>query len=180
MSIDIHGTTVVCVRKDGHCAMAADGQVTQGQNSVLKATARKLRRIYNDKVVIGFAGSTADAVTLYELFEKKLEAVGGDLTRAAIDFAKQWRTDKTLSKLDAMMMATDGKDMFYLSGVGDVIAPDGDVMAIGSGGLYALSAAEAYLDSGVDLDALEIARRSIKIASTICIYTNDNITSEVI
>lgn len=176
----LYGTTIVCVRKDGRIAIAGDGQVTQGESCILKGNTRKVRRIFNDKVIIGFAGSTADAITLYELFEQKLKEDNGDLTRASVDLAKQWRTDKTLRNLEALLLATDGKKMFYISGSGDVIEPEDDVMAIGSGGYYALSAARAYLDSKVDYSAEEIARRSIKIASQICVYTNDNIICEVL
>ena len=180
MTNDLRGTTIVAVRKDGRVAIAGDGQVTQGQSSILKGNARKVRRIYNDKIVIGFAGSTADAITLYELFEKKLAEDNGDLTRAAVDLAKQWRVDKQLRNLEALLLATDGKRMFYISGVGDVIEPEDDCMAIGSGGNYAIAAARAYLDSNAELSAEEIARRSIKIASQICVFTNDHITCEVI
>ena len=177
--LDLKGTTIVCVRKNGRIAIAGDGQVTGGQNYVVKGNARKVRRIYNDKIVIGFAGTTADAITLYELFEQKLGSANGDLTRAAVDLAKQWRVDKQLRNLEALMLATDGKRMFYISGTGDVLEPDDDCMAIGSGGTYALAAARAYLDSGVALEADEIARRCIKIASGICVYTNDHIICEV-
>ena len=177
--LDLKGTTIVCVRKNGRIAIAGDGQVTGGQNYVVKVNARKVRRIYNDKIVIGFAGTTADAITLYELFEQKLGSANGDLTRAAVDLAKQWRVDKQLRNLEALMLATDGKRMFYISGTGDVLEPDDDCMAIGSGGNYALAAARAYLDSGVALEADEIARRCIKIASGICVYTNDHIICEV-
>lgn len=179
-SLDLKGTTIVAVRKDGRIAIAGDGQVTGGQSYVVKGNARKVRRIYDGKVVIGFAGTTADAITLYELFEQKLNADNGDLTRAAVDLAKQWRMDKQLRNLEAVMLASDGRRMFYISGTGDVLEPEEDCMAIGSGGNYALAAAKAYLDSKVDLDAEEIARRCIRIASTICVYTNDNIICEVV
>ena len=175
----MNGTTICCVRKDGHIAIAGDGQVTQG-NTVVKGNARKVRRLYDNKVIIGFAGSTADAFTLYELFESKLKTYGGDLTRAAVELAKQWRMDKQLRNLEAMMIASDGVKMFLISGVGDVLEPEGDTLAIGSGGDFARSAAEAYLDSKAGLSAEEIARRSVKIASNICIYTNSNIITEVI
>ncbi len=175
----MQGTTICCVRKNGHIAIAGDGQVTQG-NTVVKGNARKVRRLYDGKVIIGFAGSTADAFTLFELFEAKLKTYSGDLTRAAVELAKQWRMDKQLRNLEAMMIASDGIKMFLISGVGDVLEPQGDTLAIGSGGDFARSAAEAYLDSKVDLTAEEIAKKSVKIASEICIYTNSNIITEVI
>ncbi len=175
----MQGTTICCVRKNGHIAIAGDGQVTQG-NTVVKGNARKVRRLYDGKVIIGFAGSTADAFTLFELFEAKLKTYSGDLTRAAVELAKQWRMDKQLRNLEAMMIASDGVKMFLISGVGDVLEPQGDTLAIGSGGDFARSAAEAYLDSKVELSAEEIAKKSVKIASEICIYTNSNIITEVI
>lgn len=172
------GTTIVAVRKNGKVAIAGDGQVTQG-NTVVKGNAHKVRRLYNDRIIIGFAGSTADAFTLFELFEGKLKQYNGDLNRSAVELAKQWRMDKQLRNLEAMMLASDGKTMFMISGVGDVLEPEGDVMAIGSGGDFARSAAIAYLDSGVDWDAETIARKSVSIAADICIYTNHSIISEV-
>ena len=175
----MQGTTICAVRKDGVVAIAGDGQVTQG-NTVVKGNARKIRRLYDNKIIIGFAGSTADAFTLFELFEQKLKAFNGDLTRAAVELAKQWRMDKQLKNLEAMMIASDGKKMFLISGVGDVLEPQGNTLAIGSGGNFAQAAAEAYLDSKVDLDAEEIAKRAVNIAADICIYTNHNIITEVI
>lgn len=175
----MRGTTIVCVRKDKMVAIAGDGQVTQG-DAVVKGNARKVRRLYDDKVIIGFAGSTADAFTLFELFESKLKQYNGDLTRSAVELAKQWRMDKQLRNLEAMMIASDGDKMFLISGVGDVLEPEGDAIAIGSGGNYALSAARAYLDSKADLNAEEIAKKSVQIAAGICIYTNHNIITEVI
>jgi ATP-dependent HslUV protease subunit HslV len=174
----MRGTTIVAVRKNGQVAVAGDGQVTQG-NTVVKGNARKVRRLYDDKVIIGFAGSTADAFTLYEFFEGKLKQYSGDLTRSAVELAKQWRMDKALRNLEAMMIASDGDKMFLISGNGDVLEPEGDVLAIGSGGDYARSAAIAYLDSNVDWSAEEIARRSVNIAGDICIYTNHSIIVEV-
>ncbi|MGN1164473.1 MAG: ATP-dependent protease subunit HslV [Candidatus Ornithospirochaeta sp.] len=171
------GTTIVAVRKNGKVAIAGDGQVTQG-NTVVKGNAHKVRRLYDDKVIIGFAGSTADAFTLFELFEGKLKQYNGDLTRSAVELAKQWRMDKALRNLEAMMLASDGNKMFLISGVGDVLEPEGDVLAIGSGGDFARSAATAYLDAGVDWDAETIARKSINIAADICIYTNHSIIVE--
>lgn len=175
----MRGTTIVCVRKDKMVAIAGDGQVTQG-DAVVKGNARKVRRLYDNKVIIGFAGSTADAFTLFELFESKLKQYNGDLTRSAVELAKQWRMDKQLRNLEAMMIASDGDKMFLISGVGDVLEPEGDAIAIGSGGNYALSAARAYLDSKADLNAEEIAKKSVQIAADICIYTNHNIITEVI
>ena len=168
------GTTIVAVRKGGKVAIAGDGQVTQG-DTVVKGNAHKVRRLYDDKVIIGFAGSTADAFTLFELFEGKLKQFNGDLTRAAVELAKQWRMDKQLRNLEAMMLASDGNKMFMISGVGDVLEPEGDVLAIGSGGNFARAAATAYLDANVDWDAETIAKKSISIAADICIYTNHSI-----
>lgn len=173
------GTTIVAVRKNGQVAIAGDGQVTMG-NTVVKGNARKVRRLYDDKVIIGFAGGTADAFTLFELFETKLRQYNGDLTRSAVELAKQWRMDKQLRNLEAMMLASDGQKMFLLSGVGDVLEPEGDVLAIGSGGNFAEAAARAYLDSKAELTAEEIAKRSISIAADICIYTNHSIITEVL
>ena len=160
------GTTIVAVRKGGKVAIAGDGQVTQG-DTVVKGNAHKVRRLYDDKVIIGFAGSTADAFTLFELFEGKLKQYNGDLTRAAVELAKQWRMDKQLRNLEAMMLASDGNKMFMISGVGDVLEPEGDVLAIGSGGNFARAAATAYLDANVDWDAETIAKKSITIAADI-------------
>ncbi len=174
---EMQGTTIVCVRKNGIVAIAGDGQVTQG-NTVVKGNAHKVRRLYDGKVIIGFAGTTADAFTLYELFEGKLKEFNGDLTRSAVELAKQWRMDKQLRNLEAMMIASDGEKMFMISGTGDVLEPEDDVLAIGSGGNFARSAALAYLDSKVDLSAEEIARRSVNIAGDICIYTNHSIIVE--
>ncbi len=177
--MDLKGTTIVAVKKDGKVAIAGDGQVTQGQTVVLKGNARKVRRIYNNRIVIGFAGATADAFTLYELLEEKLNEYGGDLTRSCVELAKKWRMDKQLRNLEALLLASDGDKILMLDGVGDVIEPENDTIAIGSGGDYARSAALAYLDSGADLSAAEIARRSIEIAAGICIFTNHNIIVEV-
>lgn len=171
------GTTIVAVRKNGRVAIAGDGQVTFG-NTVLKGNAHKIRHLYGGKIITGFAGTTADAFTLFELFEKKLKQFNGDLTRAAVDLAKQWRTDKQLRQLEAMLLVTDGDKIFLLNGAGDVVEPENDVMGIGSGGNYALSAALAYLDSNVDLSAKEIAVKSVQIASSLCIYTNGSIIVE--
>lgn len=177
----MEGTTIICVRRDGCVAMAGDGQVTLG-SQIVKNTARKVRRIgtRTDKsrsVLAGFAGSTADAMTLLERFEKQLEEHHGHLLRAASALMKDWRTDKYLRRLEAMMIVADKEEIFLLSGAGDILEPEHGVAAIGSGGGFAQAAAFALLDS-TELDASEIARRSIEIASKICIYTNDNIVLE--
>lgn len=177
MEIQIHGTTILCVRKDGKVAMAGDGQVTMGESIVMKGNARKVRKIFNDKVLCGFAGSTADAFTLLERFEGKLKEYSGDITRASVELAKEWRMDRALRRLEAMLLVADENRILLLSGNGDVIEPEQGAMAIGSGGNYAFSAAKAYLD-GSDLTAREIAERSLKIAGDICIFTNQNITVE--
>ena len=161
-------TTVCAVRRNGEIAMAADGQVTLG-NTVMKGNAKKIRRIYNNSILIGFAGSTADAFNLFDKFESKVNEYRGDIVRASVELAKEWRTDKMLRKLEAMLL--------IVSGSGDVVEPDCDVTAIGSGGNYALSAAKAYLDAS-DLSAREIAERALQIASDICIYTNKSIMVE--
>jgi ATP-dependent HslUV protease subunit HslV len=173
---DMHGTTVLAVRKDGKVAMAGDGQVTMG-DTVMKGNAKKVRRIYNDRILVGFAGATADAFTLFERFEGKLNEYGGDLTRAAVELAKEWRTDRMLRRLEALLLVADGGHMYVVSGTGDVVEPDSGAIAIGSGGNYALSAALAYLDTA-DLSAREIAERSLGIAGRICVYTNDQLTVE--
>ncbi|MCD6343942.1 MAG: ATP-dependent protease subunit HslV [Spirochaetaceae bacterium] len=176
---EIRGTTIVAVRKNGQVAMAGDGQVTLGESVIMKGKARKVRRLYNDRVLVGFAGSTADAFTLEERFEGKLKEFSGDVTRAAVELAKDWRTDRILRRLEAMLLVADLDITLLLSGNGDVIEPDEGAVAIGSGGNYAYSAAMAYLD-GSDLDAKSIAQRSIKIASEICVFTNNIITLEVL
>ena len=158
--------------------MAGDGQVTLG-NTVCKGNARKVRKIYNGKILTGFAGSVADAFTLLDKFEEKIKEFNGDLTRAAVELAKMWRTEKMYQKLEAMLIVADSSKILLISGDGNVIEPENDVLAIGSGGNYAYSAALAYLDSS-DLSAKEIAERSLKIAGNICIYTNQNITVEEI
>jgi len=175
----LKGTTIVAVRKNGKGAVAGDGQVTFGQATIMKHSARKVRRLYNDRVVVGFAGSVADAFTLSERFESKLEAYSGNLQRAAVELAKDWRADKVLRKLEAMLIAMDDKDLLVISGTGEVIEPDDDVAAIGSGGSYALAAARALKDN-TDLSPGEIALKAMKIASSICVYTNDNIHVEEI
>ena len=172
----IRSTTVLVVRKDNQVAMAADGQVTFG-NTVLKSNARKLRKIYHDQIIIGFAGSTADAMNLFDKFEAKVEEYMGDLTRASVELAKDWRTDKNLRKLEAMLVVADKKATFIISGSGDVVEPDMGLAAIGSGGNYALSAARAYLECS-NYSAAEIAKKSLEIAGDICIYTNHSILLE--
>lgn len=176
--VEIRSTTVVAVKRNGKVAMAGDGQVTLG-NTVCKGNARKVRKIYNGKILTGFAGSVADAFTLLDKFEEKIKEFNGDLTRAAVELAKMWRTEKMYQKLEAMLIVADSNKILLISGDGNVIEPENDVLAIGSGGNYAYSAALAYLDSS-DLSAREIAERSLKIAGSICIYTNDNITVEEI
>lgn len=175
----IKGTTIVAVRKDGTVAMAGDGQVTMGESVIMKGHARKVRRIYNDQVLVGFAGSTADAFTLEERFEAKLKEFAGDVTRSAVELAKDWRTDRILRRLEAMLLVADASRTLLISGNGDVIEPDKGAVAIGSGGNYAYAAACAYLD-GSDLNAPEIAERALGIAASICVFTNENITLEVI
>ncbi|NBR88359.1 MAG: ATP-dependent protease subunit HslV [Rhodobacteraceae bacterium] len=174
-----HGTTIIGVRKGGEVVVAGDGQVSLGQ-TVIKGTARKVRRLSPGgyDVVAGFAGSTADAFTLLERLEKKLEATPGQLARASVELAKDWRTDKYLQKLEAMLIVTDGKELFVITGAGDVLEPEHNVAAIGSGGNYALAAARALMDS--PLSAEEVARKSMSIAADICVYTNGNLTVEKI
>jgi ATP-dependent HslUV protease subunit HslV len=172
------GTTIVAVARGGRVAVAGDGQVTMG-NVVLKRTAKKIRRLHDGHVVVGFAGSTADAFTLFEKFEAKLSEFRGNLRRAAVELAKDWRTDRVLRRLEALMVVTDGKDLMLLSGTGDVVEPDDGVIGIGSGGSFALAAARALLLHS-DLPAGEIAREAVRIASEICVFTNGNVVSEEI
>lgn len=172
----IRSTTIMAVRRNGKVAMAGDGQVTMG-NTVMKSNARKVRKIYDGKILTGFAGATADAFTLLEHFEAKIKEYSGDLTRAAVELAKDWRTDKILRKLEALLLVADKEKTLLLSGTGDVIEPAEDVIAIGSGGPYAYAAGLAYLDSS-ELSAAEIAKRSLGIAGGICIYTNERILVE--
>jgi ATP-dependent HslUV protease subunit HslV len=173
-----HGTTIIGVRKGGSVVIAGDGQVSLGQ-TVIKGTARKVRRITSGgmDIVAGFAGSTADAFTLLERLESKLNATPGQLARAAIELAKDWRTDKYLQKLEAMLIVTDGQSLLVITGAGDVLEPEHDVAAIGSGGNYALAAARAMMDT--DTDAETVAREAMAIAADICVYTNGNLTVEV-
>lgn len=173
----IRGTTILAVRKDGKVAIAGDGQVTMGESVIMKGNARKVRTLFGGKILTGFAGSTADAFTLMERFEERLKEFSGDITRAAVELAKDWRTDRTLRKLEAMLLVADKDKTFLLSGTGDVIEPETGAIAIGSGGNYAYAAALAYLDSS-DLSAREIAERSLGIAGDICVFTNKNINVE--
>ena len=172
----IRSTTVLCVRRDGKVVMAGDGQVTLGQE-VLKSTAKKLRRLYNDRIVAGFAGSTADAFSLFARFEAKLEQFNGNLPRSVVELAKDWRTDKVLRHLEALLLVADAGNTFIVSGNGDVIEPDENVAAIGSGGSVALASATALLRH-TKLTARQIAEEAMKIAAKTCIYTNDNINYE--
>ena len=174
--MSFRGTTILAVRKGGSVAVAGDGQVTLG-NTIMKGHARKVRRMYNDEVITGFAGATADAFTLFERFEGKVKEYNGDITRAAVELAKEWRTDRVLRKLEAMLLVANRKKTLLISGTGDVVEPDEGAIAIGSGGNYAYAAALAYLDNS-SLSVSEIAMRSMKIAAGICIYTNDNIILE--
>ena len=171
------GTTICAVKKDGKIAVAGDGQVTMGEHTIFKGTARKVRRIYNDSVVTGFAGSVADAFSLCERFEDKLTQCGGNLERAAVMLAQDWRGDKGLRQLEAMLIVANKESMLIVSGTGEVIDPDDGVAAIGSGGNYALAAARALVQN-TDLSAREIAEKALHIAASICVYTNDNIIVE--
>lgn len=172
----IHGTTVLCVRHKGKLAIAADGQVTMG-TTVMKANARKIRRMYNDQVLTGFAGATADSLTLFEKFEARLQEYRGNLTRAAVELAKDWRTDRVLRRLEALMIVADREHSFLLSGTGDVIEPEDGLLAIGSGGPYALAAARALIRHS-SLEAPELVREAMQIAAGLDIYTNQEIVVE--
>ena len=175
--MELRGTTICAVRRDGHVAIAGDGQVTMGQNTIFKSTARKVRRIYQNQVMVGFAGSVADAFTLTDRFEEKLTQFGGDLERAAVELAQEWRSDKALRKLEAMLIAADKDNLLIISGTGEVISPDDGVCAIGSGGNYALAAARALVHN-TQLSAREIVEKALHIAASICVFTNDNIHVE--
>ncbi len=172
LQMKIRSTTVVGVRKNGKVALGSDGQVTQG-HTIMKHSTKKVRKIFNDKILIGFAGATADAFTLFEKFEGKLDKFNGDVKRAAIELATLWRTDKYLRRLEALLTVMDKDTLLIISGTGDVIEPDDDIVAIGSGGAYATAAARAMLKHS-DLSAREIVEESLRIASEICIYTNNN------
>ncbi|MBO5567040.1 MAG: ATP-dependent protease subunit HslV [Succinivibrio sp.] len=172
-------TTIVTVRRNNIVCMGGDGQVTMGQSTVLKGNAIKVRKIFHDKVIAGFAGSTADAFTLLDLFEKKLEEHQGNLEKASISLAKLWRTDRALRKLEAILIVADKKDSLMITGTGDVVRMDDDILATGSGGNYALSAARALMEN-TDLEAEDIVRKSLSIAGDICVFTNSNQTIETI
>ncbi|GFN36398.1 ATP-dependent protease subunit HslV [Tepidimicrobium xylanilyticum] len=175
----LNGTTIIAVRKDGQIAIAGDGQITFGNTTIMKNTAKKVRKIYNGNVIIGFAGAVADALTLGEILEEKLEQYSGNLKRAAVELAKDWRRDKMLRKLEALLIAADKENLLLVSGNGEVIEPEEGIVAIGSGGSFALASGKALLKYA-NLTAEEIARESILIASSICVYTNDNVTVEVL
>lgn len=172
-------TTILAVKKNGHTAVAGDGQVTMGNAVIMKNTARKVRRLYHGRVIAGFAGSVADAFALFDKFETRLTDCSGNLLRAAVEFAKDWRRDKMLQKLEALLIMTDGEHLFLVSGSGEVIEPDDGILAIGSGGNYALAAARA-LAANTDLSAREIAEKSLHVAADICVYTNHNVIVEEI
>lgn len=170
------GTTILCVRRDGKVAIGGDGQVTYG-NTVLKHNAKKIRRMFGDRIIAGFSGATADAFTLFEKFESKIESYRGNITRAAVELAKDWRTDRVLRRLEALLIIADNAHTFIISGTGDVIEPESGVAAIGSGGPYAQAAATALYES-TSLSAREIVEKAMQIAASICIYTNASITVE--
>ncbi len=178
MSIEFHGTTVISVRKDGKIAIGSDGQVTMGA-TIAKSNAKKIRRAYNDNVLIGFAGSTADALTLYERLNGKLEQYSGNLTRASVELAKEWRTDKMLRRLEALLIAADKQNSYIISGNGDVLEPEDGIAAIGSGGQYAQAAAKALIKH-TSLSATEIVKEALQIASSICIYTDDHFSIDTL
>ena len=177
MSSPFKGTTICAVRKDGHTAIAGDGQVTMGESTIFKTTAKKVRRLYHGEVAVGFAGSVVDAFTLCEKFEEKLQQHGGSLERAAVALAQTWRGDQAMRQLESMMIAANRDRLLVLSGTGEVIDPEDGIAAIGSGGNYALAAAKALVQN-TDLSAHEIAEKSLRIASGICVFTNDNIIVE--
>ena len=177
--VEFRGTTICAVRRNGQTAVAGDGQVTMGESVIMKGNAVKVKRIYNDKVVVGFAGSVADAFALSEKFEAMLQKYSGNLMRAAVELAELWRSDKGGRKLEALLIAADSTAIYVISGTGEVIEPENGICAIGSGGNYALAAARALVDA-TDLSAKDIAHKALKIASEICVYTNDHITVETV
>ena len=179
MASPFRGTTICAVRRNGETAVAGDGQVTMGEHTIFKTTAKKVRRLYNGEVVVGFAGSVADAFTLCEKFEEKLQQCGGNLEKAAVALAQNWRGDQTMRQLESMMIAANSERLLILSGTGEVIDPDEGIAAIGSGGNYALAAARALIQN-TDLKAADIAEKALHIAASICVYTNDHITVETI
>jgi ATP-dependent HslUV protease subunit HslV len=176
MGLTMHSTTIICVRRNGRVALAGDGQVTLG-DTVIKHGAKKIRRLYNEKIIAGFAGSSADSFALFSRFEAKLEQFHGNLSRAAVELAKDWRTDRSLRHLEAVMIVADDKNSFLIAGNGDLIEPDDGLIAIGSGGAYALAAARALLKY-TELSAREIAQEAMQIAGKICIYTNESVSVE--
>ncbi len=176
MNPSIQATTILCVRRKGNVAIGSDGQVTLG-DTVIKHGAKKIRRLYNEKILAGFAGSSADSFALFSRFEGKLEQFHGNLSRAAVELAKDWRTDRSLRHLEAVMIVADNKSTFLISGTGDLIEPDDGIVGIGSGGAFALAAARA-LEKYTDLSAREIVEEAMRIAGKICIYTNDNVSIE--
>lgn len=180
MDSEMHATTIFAVQHNGQCAMSGDGQVTLGNAVIMKHTAKKVRTLYNGKVLAGFAGSVADAFTLFEKFESKLQAFNGNLTRAAVELAQEWRSDKVLRKLEAMLIVMSKENMYLVSGTGEVIEPDDGILAIGSGGNYALSAGRALLQKAPELTASEIAQTALEVAGDICVFTNNQITLEVL
>lgn len=176
--MELLGTTICAVKRDGITAVAGDGQVTMGQSIVMKGNAKKVKRIYNDKVIVGFAGSVSDAFTLSEKFEEMLQKYSGNLMRSAVELAETWRNGGMMRNLEAMLIVADSENIYVISGDGNVIEPESGVCAIGSGGNYALSAARALMEN-TDLDAVEIVKRAMKIAGDICIFTNHNVVIEV-
>jgi len=180
MDMSFHATTICAIRHNGKGAIAGDGQVTFGNSMVMKNTAKKVRRLYRNQVLAGFAGSVADAITLFEKFEGKLEEHHGNLQRAAVELAKDWRSDRVLRRLEAMMIVVDATGMLLLSGNGEVIEPDDGILAIGSGGSFALAAARALKRHAPDMEAKEIARAALETASEICVFTNNNLVVEEI
>ena len=180
MSSEFRGTTIVAIRHNGQSAMSGDGQVTLGNAVIMKHRAKKVRKLFNGKVLAGFAGSVADAFTLFEKFEGKLETYNGNLVRSSVELAKEWRSDKVLRKLEAMLIVMDRDHLLLVSGTGEVIEPDDGILAIGSGGNFALSAGRALARHASDLSAEDIARAALEIAGEICVYTNDHITLEVL
>ncbi|MFU0790940.1 ATP-dependent protease subunit HslV [Virgibacillus proomii] len=180
MTNGFHATTIFAIKHNGQCAMSGDGQVTMGNAVVMKHKAKKVRKLFKGQVLAGFAGSVADAFTLFEKFEGKLETYNGNLARAAVELAKEWRSDKVLRKLEAMLIVMNRENMFLVSGTGEVIEPDDGILAIGSGGNYALSAGRALVRYSTELTAKEIAQAALNIAGEICVYTNNHITLEVL
>ncbi|WP_085992398.1 ATP-dependent protease subunit HslV [Oceanobacillus senegalensis] len=180
MTNEMHATTIFAVQHNGQSAMSGDGQVTLGNAVVMKHKAKKVRRLFNGQVLAGFAGSVADAFTLFEKFEGKLQSFDGNITRASVELAKEWRSDKVLRKLEAMLIVMNKEQMYLVSGTGEVIEPDDGILAIGSGGNYALSAGRALVRHSSELTAKEIAQAALEIAGEICVFTNDQITLEVL